>query len=111
MSSIIKPSKDYLVLSVDALAPQKEWDSPNGFILKPASKTEKPSQAKIIIVNEASSYKVWDTAIFKQYTAENIEIDGTDYLFLRESDVIAIVCDGSVASRLNDETIRIYTWE
>jgi chaperonin GroES len=36
------------------------------------------------------SLKVGDTIFYGKYTGTEIEIDGTDYVILRESDVLAV---------------------
>ena len=41
--------------------------------------------------DESMTLKVGDTVLYGKYAGTDLKLDGTDYLIMRESDVIAIV--------------------
>ena len=72
-----------------------------GGILLPDSAKEKPTRGKIIAVGngrmlkdgtrQALQVKPGDRVLFSTYAGETVEIDGEDYLLLREDDVLAVL--------------------
>lgn len=74
----------------------------SGGLYIPESAKEKPQQAEVIAVGagrisekqgvQPLTVKVGDRVLFGKYSgAEEIKIDGTDHLILRESDILAIL--------------------
>ncbi|MEC8238520.1 MAG: co-chaperone GroES, partial [Bacteroidota bacterium] len=41
--------------------------------------------------DESITLKVGDTVLYGKYAGTDLKLDGTDYLIMRESDIIAIV--------------------
>ena len=95
MASSIRPLHDRLLV--------KRWDedftSPGGIVI-PDSAKEKPVKGEVIAVGNGKpldngevrklEVKVGDKLLFGKYSGNEVKLDGTDYLVLREDDVIAV---------------------
>jgi len=62
----------------------------------PDSAKEKPQQGKVVaagkgIQNQPMSVKVGDNVIYGKFAGTEINIDGTDYLIMNESEILAIL--------------------
>jgi chaperonin GroES len=72
-----------------------------GGILLPDSAKEKPAKGEILAVGEGKrsdngtvipmSVKVGDNVLFGKYAGQEVKVDGTDVLVMREDDIIAIL--------------------
>ena len=67
-----------------------------GGIIIPATAKEKPLQGEVIAVgngtkDEAMVLKAGDTVLYGKYSGTEVELDGTKYLIMRQSDVLAIL--------------------
>ena len=96
MASSIRPLHDRLVV--------KRWEedqvSPGGIVIPDAAK-EKPVKGEVVAVGNGKpldngdvrklEVKVGDKVLFGKYAGNEIKLDGTDYLVLREDDVIAVL--------------------
>ena len=65
-------------------------------IIIPDSAKEKPVKGKVLAVgngtkDEEMILKVGDTVLYGKYAGTEIELEGTKYLMMRQSDVLAIV--------------------
>lgn len=66
-------------------------------IIIPDSAKEKPQKGTVVSVSEEDEkmmkpkIKVGDTVLYGKYSGTEIQIDGADYLIMRESDILAIV--------------------
>ncbi|MCU0389009.1 MAG: co-chaperone GroES [Chitinophagaceae bacterium] len=75
-------------------APAEEKTS--GGIIIPDTAKEKPQRGTVIAAgpgkkDEPVTVKSGDTVLYGKYAGTEISIDGTDYLIMRESDILAIV--------------------
>ena len=71
-----------------------------GGIIIPDSAKEKPAEGKVIAVGNGArndkgdlmplEVKVGDVIIFGKWSGSEIKIDGTDYIVMKESDIIGI---------------------
>lgn len=87
MSTPIKPLADRVV-AVREAAPEK---TASGLYL-PDNAKEKPVMAKVEAVGpEVKTLKVGDRIIYKEYSTTELKIDGTEYLLVKEEDVLATV--------------------
>lgn len=87
MTSPIKPLADRVV-AVREVAPTK---TASGIYLPDAAK-EKPVMAKVQAVGpDVKGVKVGDKIIYKEYSTTELIIDGTEYLIVKEEDVLATV--------------------
>ena len=72
-----------------------------GGIIIPDTAKEKPMQGKIIAVGSGSKdeqgkvtpldAKAGDTILFGKWSGTEIKLDGTDYIIMKESDIMGIV--------------------
>lgn len=87
MSTPLKPLADRLV-AVREAAHEK---TASGLYLPDKAK-EKPMLATVVAVGpDVKVVKVGDKIIYKEYTNTDIKVDATDYLIVKEEDVLATV--------------------
>ena len=87
----IKPLADR-VLVVPAPAEERTI----GGIIIPDTAKEKPLKGEVVAVgngtkDEEMIVKVGDTILYGKYAGTELEIEGTKYLIMRQSDILAIV--------------------
>jgi len=95
MALSIKPLADRVIV-----APM-EKETMKGGIIIPDTAKEKPQQGKIVAVGPgqisdngdrvAPEVKKGDVVLYGKYSGTEVNVDGDDYLILRESDVLAIL--------------------
>jgi len=87
----IKPLADrVLVKPIEA-----ETTTASGLII-PDSAKEKQQEGTVIAVgngtkDEPMTVKVGDTVLFGKYAGSELVLEGTEYLIMRESDILAII--------------------
>ena len=86
----IKPLADR-VLVLPAPAEEKV-----GGIIIPDTAKEKPQRGKIIAVGQGTKddpmvVKAGDSVLYGKYAGTELEVDGTKYLIMRQSDVLAVL--------------------
>lgn len=87
MSSPIKPLGDRVV----AVREQAAEKTASGIFL-PDNAKEKPVVAKVLAVGkDAENVKVGDKILYKEYSTTELKIDGTEYLVVKEEDVLGTV--------------------
>lgn len=58
----------------------------------PAEQKEKSQIAKVVATgHDVKEVKVSDRIVVREYTTSDIKVDGTEYLIVKEEDVLAIV--------------------
>ena len=87
----IQPLSDRVVIK----AAEAETKTKSGIII-PDSAKEKPQKGEVVAVgpgkvDEPTTVKVGDTVLYGKCSGTEISIDGSDYLIMRESDILAIV--------------------
>ena len=87
----IKPLADR-VLILPAPAEEKTI----GGIIIPDTAKEKPLKGEVIAVgngtkDEEMVLKVGDTVLYGKYAGTELEVEGTQYLIMRQSDVLAVL--------------------
>jgi chaperonin GroES len=87
----IKPLADRVVVEPAAV----EEKTASGIIIPDTAK-EKPQRGSIVAVgngkkDEPMTVKVGDTVLYGKYAGTEVNIDGQDYLIMRESDIFAVV--------------------
>lgn len=87
MSNVpLKPLDDRIVAVREEAATQ----TTAGLYL-PDNAKEKSQIAKVVAVGaNAKEVKVGDRIVVREYSTTNIKIDGTEYLIVKEEDVLAI---------------------
>lgn len=86
MTSPIKPLADRVVAVREAAATQ----TASGIYL-PDNAKEKPTLATVLSTgNGVKEVKVGDRIVYKEYSTTELKIDGTEYLIVKEEDILAI---------------------
>ena len=67
-----------------------------GGIIIPDSAKEKPQQGKVVAVGSGKkdhkmTVKVGDSVLYGKYSGTELKLDGSDYLIMREDDILAII--------------------
>lgn len=87
MSSPIIPLGDRVV----AIREQAAEKTASGLYL-PDNAKEKPVLARVVAVGkDAKTVKPNDKILYKEYSTTEIKIDGTEYLIVKEEDVLGTV--------------------
>lgn len=87
----IKPLSDRVLIE-----PTAAEEVTMGGIIIPDSAKEKPLKGTVKAVGQGSKdeemiLKVGDTVLYGKYAGTEIELDGTKYLMMRQSDVLAVI--------------------
>ncbi len=92
----VKPLADRVIVK----ALEAEEKTAGGIII-PDNAKEKPQKGEVIAVGEGKvadsgqkiemSLKAGDTVLYGKYSGTEIDIEGEDYLIMRESDVLATI--------------------
>lgn len=87
----IKPLADRVLVE----PAEAEEKTASGIIIPDTAK-EKPQKGKVIAVGEGKkdepmTVKVGDPVLYGKYSGTEINVDGKEYLMMRESDILAIV--------------------
>jgi chaperonin GroES len=87
----IQPLADRVVVK----AAEAEQKTKSGIIIPDTAK-EKPQKGEVVAVgpgkkDEPTTVKIGDSVLYGKYSGTEISIDGSDYLIMRESDILAIV--------------------
>ncbi|GLB47741.1 co-chaperone GroES [Neptunitalea lumnitzerae] len=87
----IKPLADRVLVEP---APA-ETTTASGIIIPDTAK-EKPQKGTVVAVgpgktDEPMTVKVGDTVLYGKYSGTELKLEGTDYLIMRESDILAII--------------------
>ena len=87
----IKPLADRVI--VEAAAAEEKTA---GGLIIPDTAKEKPQRGKVVAVgngkkDEPMTVKVGDTVLYGKYSGTEVQIDGKEYLIMRESDIFAVV--------------------
>lgn len=82
----------------------KDAMTSSGIVL-PDTASEKPQEGSVLSVGNgrvldngnrvAMDLKAGDTVLFARYAGTEVKLEGQDYLVIRESDVLAILSNGS----------------
>ena len=92
---MIKPLGDRVVIKVS----EGDIKTASGIVLPDTAK-EKPQEGTVVAVSDgtyvegkkvALDVKVGDKVIFSKYAGTDVKFDGTDYLIVRDSDILAVV--------------------
>ncbi len=87
MSTPIKPLADRVV----AVREEAKTQTASGLYL-PDNAKEKPVLAKVMAVGgDVKNIKIGDKIIYKEYSTTELKIDGTEYLIVKEEDILATV--------------------
>ncbi|MBL6612121.1 MAG: co-chaperone GroES [Flavobacteriaceae bacterium] len=87
----IKPLADRVL--VEPL--EAETKTASGIIIPDTAK-EKPQKGTVVAIgpgtkDEPLTVKVGDTVLYGKYAGTELKLEGTEYLMMRESDILAII--------------------
>jgi len=87
----IQPLADRVIVES---APAEEKTA--GGIIIPDTAKEKPQRGKVLAVgtgkkDEPMTVKVGDIVLYGKYAGTEVQVEGKDYLIMRESDIFAII--------------------
>ncbi len=87
----ITPLADRVV--VEAAAAEEKTA---GGIIIPDTAKEKPQRGKVVAIgtgkkDEPLTVKVGDSVLYGKYAGTEINVEGKDYLIMRESDIFAVI--------------------
>ncbi|MBF0343826.1 MAG: co-chaperone GroES [Nitrospirae bacterium] len=85
-----KPLKERVFVSY-----KDEMEKTAGGLYVPDTAKEKPQRGKVEAVgSEVKELKVGDEVLFDKYSGSKVNVDGTDYLIIKEEDVLGIINEG-----------------
>ena len=83
------------------LAVLEDQEQKRGSIIIPDTAKEKPQEAKVIAVGTGKvtddgkrlglDVKVGDKILFGKYSGSEVQVDGKDYLIMREEDILGVI--------------------
>ena len=87
----IKPLADRVVVQ-----PQEAETKTASGLFIPDTAKEKPQRGKVVAVgsgkkDEPMELKEGEIVLYGKYAGTEINVDGTDYLIMRQSDVLAVI--------------------
>jgi chaperonin GroES len=88
---MIRPLADRVVIEPKAA----ETQTASGLFIPDTAK-EKPQQGVVVAVgpgkkDEAMEVAVGDVVIYGKYSGTEVSVDGTDYLIMKQSDILAVL--------------------
>jgi chaperonin GroES len=91
MALKIQPLSDRVLVE-----PQEAETKTASGIYIPDSAKEKPQQGKVVAVGKGKkdhtmTVKVGDIVLYGKYSGSELKFDGSDYLIMREEDILAII--------------------
>ena len=91
MALSIKPLADRVLIEPG----QAEEKTASGIFIPDTAK-EKPQKGKVVAVgpgkkDEPVTVQIGDEVLYGKYAGTEINIEGVDYLMMRESDILAVV--------------------
>ena len=87
----IKPLADRVLIE-----PAAAEEKTIGGIIIPDTAKEKPLQGKVVATgngtkDEEMVVKEGDTVLYGKYAGQEIQVDGVDYLIMKQNDILAII--------------------
>lgn len=87
----VRPLHDRVVVK-----PHERETMTSGGIIIPDTAKEKPLKGKVVAVgagkkDEPMTVNVGDNVIFSKYGGTEVQIDGNEYIILKESEILAII--------------------
>ena len=87
----VKPLSDRVLI-----LPNQEEEKTAGGLFIPDTAKEKPLAGKVVAVGPGTKditmeVKEGDTVLYGKYAGQEIQVDGTEYLIMRQADILAII--------------------
>ena len=91
MALNIKPLSDRVLIEPVAA----ETKTASGIFIPDTAK-EKPQQGTVVAVGNGTkdhtmTVKIGDTVLYGKYAGTELKLEGTDYLIMREDDILAVI--------------------
>ena len=87
----IKPLSDRVLVQ-----PQEAESKTASGLIIPDTAKEKPQKGSVVAVgpgtkDETIQVQVGDVVLYGKYSGTELNVDGTDYLIMRQSDILAVI--------------------
>lgn len=87
----VKPLSDRVLIQ-----PNPAEEKTAGGLIIPDTAKEKPLAGKVVAVGPGTSevkmeVKAGDTVLYGKYSGTEVNIDGEDYLIMRQNDILAVI--------------------
>ncbi|MEA1878816.1 MAG: co-chaperone GroES [Bacteroidota bacterium] len=87
----VKPLGDRVLVD-----PQEAEVKTSGGIFIPDSAQEKPQKGKVVAVGSGTKdvemeVKTGDIVLYGKYSGTELQVDGQDYMIMRQSDILAVI--------------------
>ena len=87
----VKPLSDRVLI-----LPNPAEEKTAGGLIIPDTAKEKPLAGKVVAAGPGTSevkiyFKAGDQVLYGKYAGQEIQIDGVDYLIMKQSDILAII--------------------
>ena len=87
----VRPLHDRLIVQRS-----EEEEKTKGGIIIPDTAKEKPQRGTVVAAgpgkkDDPVTVKIGDTVLYGKYSGTEIQIEGDDFLIMRESDILAII--------------------
>lgn len=78
------------------IKPEKQEEKTAGGIIIPDTAKEKPVRGKVVAAgpgkkDEPTTVKAGDNVLYSKHAGQELNIDGEDYLIMRETDILVIL--------------------
>ena len=87
----------------------EEGETMQGGLYIPDSAKEKPQRGEVVAVGNGKrtdegkpiplDVKVGDQILFGKYSGSDIKLDGTEYLIMREEEILGVLANGAAAAK------------
>jgi chaperonin GroES len=87
----------------------EEGETMIGGLIIPDSAKEKPQQGEVVAVGKGKKndegkvlpmdVQVGDRILFGKYSGSDIKLDGTEYLIMREDEILGVLSNGAAAAK------------
>lgn len=77
------------IIQIEIAKPKDKTKS--GLIIPDATEKRLEKGKVVNIGSEVNEVKKGDTVIFKQFSADTVELEGKEYSFIKEEDILAIL--------------------
>ena len=83
----VKPLSDRVLV-----LPNPAEEKTAGGLIIPDTAKEKPLAGKVVAVGPGTSeVKIGDQVLYGKYAGQEIQVDGVDYLIMKQNDILAII--------------------
>lgn len=87
----------------------EEGETKIGGLIIPDSAKEKPQQGEVVAVGKGKKtdegkllpldVQVGDRILFGKYSGSDIKLDGTEYLIMREDEILGVLSNGAASAK------------